>query len=322
MVFGLTLQSYRPSAMASLDIEPFGEGHLDAAAELLAERHARHREAEPLLPADVDFRGQIESEWQSEGASGVFASRGGEPVGYLVGFLNPRFGFRVGIGGHAVRGDAEVARDLYAAVAGTWRDAGSPHHDVFVPISETALVDAWFRLSFGAGAVLAMRATTVEPAVEAGVVIRPGTPDDVEAAALLDRELGVSLQPAPSFSSVDIESVEEYIAEWQGTWDDPQFTHFVAERDGRVVGHSLLYKRPADLRVPTDSIDLANAATFPDARGSGVGRALTAHVITWAHEHGYPTMVTDWRMTNVLASRFWPKRGFRPTFVRLYRNLS
>ena len=98
--------------------------------------------------------------------------------------------------------------------------------------------------------------------------------------------------------------------------------HFVAERDGVVVGHSLLYKRPADLRVPADSIDLANAATFPEERGSGVGRALFAHVITWAHEHGYPTMVTDWRMTNMLASRFWPKRGFRPTFVRLYRNLS
>jgi GNAT superfamily N-acetyltransferase len=308
--------------MSSLEIQPFGDEHLDAAAELLAERHARHREAEPLLPADVDFRGQIESEWRKEAASGAFASRGADPVGYLVGFPNPPFGFRVGIAGHAVRGDPEVARDLYAVVAGMWRDTGSPHHDVFVPITETALVDAWFRLSFGAGAVLAMRETAAEPAFDAGVVIRPGTPDDVEAAALLDRELGISMQPGPSFSYVNLESVEEYIADWQGTWDDPQFTHFVAERDGRVVGHSLLYKRPADLRVPEESIDLANASTFPDERGSGVGRALFAHVLTWAYENGYPTMTTDWRMTNMAASRFWPKRGFRPAFVRLYRNLS
>lgn len=98
-------------------------------------------------------------------------------------------------------------------------------------------------------------------------------------------------------------------------------THFVAERDGRVVGHSLLYKRPADLRVPKDSIDLANAATLPELRGAGVGRALTAHVIAWAYEAGYPTMITDWRMTNMLASRFWPKRGFRTTFLRLYRSI-
>ena len=84
----------------------------------------------------------------------------------------------------------------------------------------------------------------------------------------------------------------------------------------------LLYRRPADnLRVPPDSIDLANAATDPGLRGSGVGLALTAHALRWAQEHGYPTMITDWRMTNLLASRFWPRRGFRETFLRLYRSI-
>jgi GNAT superfamily N-acetyltransferase len=87
------------------------------------------------------------------------------------------------------------------------------------------------------------------------------------------------------------------------------------------VGHALLYRRPPDLRVPADSIDLAQASTEPDARGSGIGRALTAHVLAWAHSAGIPTMVTDWRMTNLLASRFWPKRGFRTTFLRLYRSI-
>ena len=91
--------------------------------------------------------------------------------------------------------------------------------------------------------------------------------------------------------------------------------------ESRVVGHILLYKRPHDLRVPADSIDLAAASTFPEAHGSGAGLALTEHVLHWAHEHGYPTMTTDWRMTNLLASRFWPKRGFRRTFLRLYRAL-
>ena len=42
-------------------IRPFTDADVDTAAELLAERHARHREAEPLLPSDVDFRAQIES---------------------------------------------------------------------------------------------------------------------------------------------------------------------------------------------------------------------------------------------------------------------
>ena len=49
--------------------------------------------------------------------------------------------------------------------------------------------------------------------------------------------------------------------------------------------------------------------------------ALTEHALGWAHEHGYEAMITDWRMTNLLASRFWPRRGFRETFLRLYRSI-
>jgi hypothetical protein len=47
--------------------------------------------------------------------------------------------------------------------------------------------------------------------------------------------------------------------------------------------------------------------------------ALTAASFAWAKERGYPAMVTDWRVTNLLSSRFWPRRGFRTTFLRLHR---
>ncbi len=301
-----------------LEIVEFADEHLGVAAELLAERHARHRAAEPLLPSDVEFRAQIESEWRTEGASGVFASRDGEPVGYVFGRPQQFGWFTVGIGGHALRGDAEQVRDLYAAAAGPWVDAGYTSHVVFVPASDAALIDAWFRLSFGAAAVLAMRETAAVEPFDADVTIRPGTPDDLEISARLGQVLAEAMVPSPSFSTVFVQSEEESLEEWRDTWD-PQFVHFVAERDGAVVGQSLLYRRPADLRVPADSIDLANAATLPELRGGGVGRALFTHVLGWAHERGYPTMVTDWRMTNLLASRFWPRRGFRETFLRLYR---
>ncbi len=49
--------------------------------------------------------------------------------------------------------------------------------------------------------------------------------------------------------------------------------------------------------------------------------AAAAKVEELARERGYGTMVTDWRVTNLLASRFWSARGFRPTFLRLYRHI-
>jgi GNAT superfamily N-acetyltransferase len=308
------------------EIVPFTDSHLDAAAELLAARHARHREHEPLLPAIDDFRAEIEKEWRVDGASGVIASDGARPVAYLiarpveVGQVGPWM--LAGIGGHAVDGDPEIVRDVYAAAAQRWFDSGYARHAVFVPAHDHALVDRWFRLSFGASAVLAMRETAPEPAVKGGVTIRRSTIEDADDAARLDLAMGESMMPAPSFSGLVSQPFEEAVAEWrEDTWTGDQFAHFVAERDGRVVGHALLYRRPADLRVPADSIDLAGASTFPDFRGSGVGRALTAHAVAWAYDQGIPTMVTDWRMTNLLASRFWPRRGFRETFLRLYRSI-
>ena len=98
-------------------IRPFTHADVDAAAEMLAERHARHRESEPLLPAHVDFRAQIENECGVDGASGVISESG-----YLFARPQPYGGsgltwMLAGIGGHAVVGDAEHARDLYAAAA-------------------------------------------------------------------------------------------------------------------------------------------------------------------------------------------------------------
>jgi GNAT superfamily N-acetyltransferase len=303
--------------MARLEVVPFAEEHLDAAAELLAARHARHREAEPLLPELDDPRAAIEREWRAEGASGVFA-----PGAYLIGAPFTRFEatVRVGIAGHAIDGDPESIRDLYAAAAQGWFDDGYTRHEAFVPSSDADLVDAWFRLSFGASAALALRETGPEEPFDANVSVRHGTRDDYSEAARLELEMSAAMQPSPSFSEVPLQTHEEVLVEWN-EGDDDEHELFVAERDGRVVGQFLLYRRPPDLRVPRDSIDLAQASTYPDARGTGVGRALTAYVIRWAYENGYPVMTTDWRMTNLWASRFWPKRGFRPTFLRLYRSI-
>jgi GNAT superfamily N-acetyltransferase len=96
----------------------------------------------------------------------------------------------------------------------------------------------------------------------------------------------------------------------------------VAEQNGAPVGHAVLYRRPAgDLRVPEKSIDLSHAATLPRARRTGVSLALTGHILTWAAENGYRSMTVDWREVNLLSSRHWPARGFRPQYYRLYRSI-
>src|SRR5437762_9152596 len=251
-----TGQRYRPRAMPELQIQPFSDEHLDAAAELLAQRHRRHRQAEPLLPELSDPLAQIESEWRSEDASGAFASRAGKPVGYVVAAPVSMHGpvwMRVGIAGHAVEGDTETVRDLYASAAQRWVDDGHTRHAAFVPSFDTELVDAWFRLSFGASAALAMRETGPEEIFDGGVTIRPGTRDDFSEGARLELAMSEAMLPSPSFSDVPLQSHEEVLAEWM-TDGSGAYEFFVAERDERIVGHIVLYRRPPDLRVPAEAI--------------------------------------------------------------------
>jgi GNAT superfamily N-acetyltransferase len=94
----------------------------------------------------------------------------------------------------------------------------------------------------------------------------------------------------------------------------------VAERDGALAGCVYLAEAEAGLHRPRSAF-LAWAAIVPEARGSGLGAALTEASLAWARSRGFDVMAIDWRVTNLLASRFWPRRGFRTSFLRLYRSI-
>ena len=115
-------------------IRAFTDDDLDAAAALLAERHRRHVQAEPLLPAGIDFRAETEALWRAEGASGTIGAGG-----YMLGRTRPAgdWGPNIWIdaAGHAAE-DAELVRDLYAAAATGWLERGLNAHYVVVPASD------------------------------------------------------------------------------------------------------------------------------------------------------------------------------------------
>ena len=294
--------------MAKLEIHPFSEDFREPAAALLADRHARHRAAEPLLPEIGDFAAQI-----PEG-EGAVATRGGDVVAYVIATVGEERA-EIGVAGCAAS-EPEAVRDVYAHLAPGW----PIWHQAMIPASDAALVDAWFRLACGLQFTTAMRDVSPLDVPEFPGTIRPSTPVDLQATAAFDRLLWTHLSASPSFSGMDVEG-QDFESEWSDLWNEPEFPyHRVAELDGRIVGHILLYERPTgDLRVPEQNIDLAHAATLEDARGTGAMLALTAGAIDWAREQGYRSFTTDWRVVNLEASRYWPRRGFRPTFYRLVR---
>ncbi len=315
--------------MPKLDLQPFADEHLDAAATLLAERHRAHHEAEPLLPNVTDFRAHVEGAWQAEDASGWFASTAGEPAGYLIG--SPRGddwgegNVWVELAGHAVR-EAEVVRDLYRVAAEAWVGQGLGRHYAIAPATDRALVDAWFRLSFGAQHAQAIQEVPEAADAVPGLTVRRATPEDAETAARIDLILPQYQARSPVFGDVRPPTMEELVADYADSLGKDEEGILLVEQEGRPVG--LLCVAPVELSGvhtglsrPERAAILGLAATLPEVRGTGAGLALTNACFDWAREHGYATIVVDWRETNLLSSRFWPARGFRRTFLRLYRSI-
>ncbi len=317
-------------------IVPFAGDHLDGAARLLAQRHRAQRVVEPGLDPRYEeaaaAREEVDEILGSDGASGTAAVSGDELVGFLIG--RPRdasWGPNVWVdpAGHAVA-QAELVRDLYAVAAERWVAEGLTSHYAMVPATDPALVDAWFRLGFGHQHVHAIReAPDAREVTEAppGLTLRLARRDDVDALARLDVALPAHQALSPVFSRLTLPTVEDARAEYEADFDDPRFTTFVVERDGVVIGSAIA----CPLEVSSTHKGLAHspgagflgfASVLPGARGSGAGRLLGEATLHWARETGRDWVVTDWRMTNLLSSRAWPRLGFRPTFYRLHRAIA
>ena len=316
--------------MGRLEIRAFAEDSLDAAGSLLAARHRAHRAAEPLLSErfeDADAtRGEVASLLAEEHASGAVALRDGQVVGFLLGTRknDQTWGANVWVesAGYAVD-EPELVRDLYAFSSQRWVDESRTRHYALVPVLDDHM-GAWFRLSFGAQqshGIKEVDARVWPPGA------RRAEHSDIEALIELTPLISRHQTLAPVFSGIagemDADELRAMLAE---DIANDELGELVYERDGRIVASFEIVpvekgSMHRGLAQPDGAAYLGWAASLPDVRGTGAGLALTDAAFAWAHEQGYPSMVTDWRETNLLSSRFWPARGFRRTFQRLYRSI-
>jgi len=318
-------------------IVPFGEALLDEAATLLAARQRENRRAETALPARFEepaaARAALAAIWSAADASGVAAWRDERLVGYLIAApqvdtVRGRTAW-VRYAGHALAPgeDAELYRDLYAAASPQWLARGCFAHYAMIPAMDQAALAAWFALSFGKEQAHGLRelGEAEESAGETAMpyAIRRAGPDDLEA--LLEvADLIAAHQAGPPVYGVFL---PESRADWREGYAEllagSNVTVWIAEHAGTVLGFQIYVPEEAkdSLFTPERCVELHLAATRVAERGRGLGRALTEHGLRAARAAGFGSCATDWRVTNLLSSRFWPRRGFRPVAYRLFRHV-
>jgi ribosomal protein S18 acetylase RimI-like enzyme len=253
---------------------------------------------------------------------GAEARRNGGRVAHLVGALGEarsrgRHAW-VGLGDHSLApGESpELLADVYAAAGEPWVDDGYLTHIVEVA-ADGPLPQLFFALGFGQEQVHASAPVRAEePSALPAAAIRRARPTDIELLLDVVGAIGEHQAGPPVWSGLPAPQREELRAEWVEFLEDETAVILIAEREGTALGYAAFYAgdRPGVAHLPV-------AATRPDARGAGLGTALAEHALHEAHLAGFETVELDWRSANLLASRFWPKRGFRTTHLRVRRDV-
>lgn len=320
------------------EIIPFHTDLIPAAGALLAQRHQRDRAALPELSVRFEDPAQartaVAAAWQRTGASGVAALNGGRLVGYLIGDLvvDPPWerSAWVRLAGCALAPDQslELIRDLYAVLGVRWVASGCFAHFAVIPAADPGLAHTWFTLSFGIEQVHALAGLAgfdlVGPADPPGVEIRRTGPNDRDTLAELSDVIWRYQVGAPVWGITLPESEAESRAGWAELVDDPTATVWLAFYQGEAVGCQGYFPAESfddDLLIPEQCTYLTVAGTREKVRGRGIGQALTRHGLVHAQTSGYHYCLTNWRSTNLLASRFWPRQGFHPAAYRLVRRI-
>ncbi len=323
------------------EIVPFHDRYMEDAARLLALRHQRDRLREPALPArfsdPVNAHCAIEKIWQKPHASGVVALQAEHVIGYLIGTpqIDTSRGRTVWIplAGHALdlAQNAELYRDLYAALSPQWLKSGCFAHYILIPATDQAALAAWFALSFGKEQAHGIRETAtsdlaampIDPAIQ----IRRAGPDDLEAVLACSNELKRYLASPPIYAPLLPEYEDEMRQMFTEILSDSTAIYWMAHKHKRFLGYQLYTLAPGEvadddlLKPELHYTYLSISVTFEEARGQGIGQALTAHGLRWAQAQGDTLCGIDWRVANLSASRFWPRQGFRTIAYRLYRSV-
>jgi GNAT superfamily N-acetyltransferase len=228
----------------------------------------------------------------------------------------------------AAESDLPLVADLYAHLGSRWVAQGVFDHYAVVPASADGLLDVFFALSFGIQHVHGLcdlRAVDgPAPELPEGVTIRQADRSDQEALVALSDVVWGHQVGAPVWAPMLPEYVESNRQGWLELLEDPTVTVWLAfDHDRPVASQGYYPSEMTGMHMLGDerTCHLGIAGTLPSYRGHGISTALTWTGLAHARQQGYAVCETDWRSTNLLSSRFWPRFGFRPAFYRLHRRV-
>ena len=165
----------------------------------------------------------------------------------------------------------------------------------------------------------ARRPAPTEAAAAEDLVIRPATPDDLDAVA--EMEMGVIRFDAHFGGSIPRPATEALIrAEAQSALAKRPSWIWIAERHDGPAGLTVVEPPQAAAWIagmtrPGATAYLSTMFVRPGARGGGIGAALVRHAHDELDARGIDLTLLHYSHMNPLSGPFWHRMGYRPLWT-------
>lgn len=217
----------------------------------------------------------------------------------------------------------ELLRKLYEKVSVLWLEQGCFTHYMVIPLGSTVYLEALQGLSFSIQQVHGVMKTAdyVPFKVDSVIKVRRADRTDREVMGQMSNLINAYQNAAPTFEPAWPERIFDIKEGYKSTVDDEDATIFFALLDKKALGFQAYWPTEPELMAPDNSVELSIAGTYASEMGKGIGKRLMNESILLLTEKGYSTITTDWRITNLSSSTFWPKCGFKPIAYRMVRSI-
>ncbi len=319
-------------------IEVLTRESVEEISELLVGRHKRERKVFEGLKAEFEdlaiVKPLIEKLFDEDIVIAIGAYENSKLIGYIVSQVMKSDVFGrcawVKYEGTALaeNSEPEVYRELYCHIADLWLKAGCLKHYVIVPAGDQEVTKAWLHSGFAYEQVFGMNKLTKQSLVEnksAGDIrIRKAEGSDADVLKSVSGIILSHQAKSPTFAAALPELFGAIEKGYAGLASDDSAHVLLAYKGEELLGFTCGYfdeDSNQNMMLPHKGMELGVAATIPSKHKMGAGTLLTKHLFNNAISAGYEYSMTDWRITNLTSSKFWPKMGYKPYAYRMIRNI-
>ncbi len=302
-------------------------------SDLLCKRQTKQGEYFPFLNNDFLNKQSLEDHlttlFLKHNIIGIKATHLGQLVGYIFGevIISNRIGRAIWVPyeGMAILEDqpSKLLRILYSKVSDLWIKHGCFNHNFLIPMATNVYYEAFVNLSFAIEQVYGvMDVHAYQPFKESeDVSIRIANKKDREVLKNMSSILSHYQNLSPVYIPAFPEVIENIKHAFERLVDEEDVLVLLAQTDNQDCGFLEYEKIEPSLMNPDNSIELCTAGVLDSYMSKGVGKKLMNEGNEIIKKMGYNYIVTDWRITNLASSSFWPKCGFNPIAYKMVRQI-